>query len=708
MNKEDVSELFKKSGKPLKFNEIAQKLAVSTGKERSKLKRILRNLIKKGEIHVTKNNTYCYSSEANLIKGTIDFAQGGFAFLIPDETYKCEDIFLKPGTLFEALNGDRALVRIDKFIKNKQPEGTVVKILERSKKEVVGIFEKSKGFAFVTPVDKKMLRDFYIPKGKFKKAATGDMVLIKITRYPTKNQNPVGEVIKVLGKPDEDSTFFSAVNIKYGVREEFPSKVLKKADELLLKQSNIAKKRRDLRNINFFTIDGEKARDFDDAVALEKCKNGNTKLYVSIADVEYYVKDKDAIDKEAYLRATSVYYPHTVYPMLPEVLSNNLCSLNPFEDKFTFTVEMEIDSSGEVVNNKIYKSVIKSHFRATYEEVDSVLNNASEKLNEKYTPIIKDIFLMCELAEILRKKRFEKGSIDFNLPEVEIIFDKSGKVKNIAKVERNMAHIMIEEFMLLANEVVAEYLSKKGIPLLYRVHEPPNEDKLSEAAALLARFGIYVKLSSPNDIQKALDAVKNKPFEKMFNYLLLRCMKQAKYSPENIGHYALAKENYTHFTSPIRRYPDLINHRILRRAINKKVSDRYIDILNATLPETGQHCSDRERSAADAEREITDYFKVVFMEDKIGEEFRGIVTGVTSFGVFVEIEEYLVEGLVPLRNLTDDYYQYFEQEHLVRGKRRGNTYRLGDRVKVRVEKTDRINKSIDLAFVEKSDDTKRV
>jgi ribonuclease R len=701
MNQETILNLFQQTGKPLKFNEIADILNIETKKDRTKLKRLLRKLIKKGELHITKSHTYCFTTEANLVKGVIEFNPNGFAFLIPDEQFKIKDIFLKPPTLLEALHGDRALVRIDKFRKDKSPEGTVVNILERGLTEVVGIFTKNKGFGFVEPFDKRIVRDFYIPKGKFKNAVTGDVVLMKILEYPTKHYNPVGEIIKVLGKQDSDSTIFSSINIKYGIKEKFPKNVVKKSNELLEKEYKRTKNRKDIRHIKFLTIDGLKARDFDDAVAIEKLDNGNFKLFVSIADVEFYVKENQSIDKEAYKRATSVYYPHTVYPMLPEALSNNLCSLNPNEDKFSFTVEMDISKTGEVFNYNIYKSVIKSYFRASYEEIGELLKSPSKELKEKYSSVHSDIDKMIELADILRRARFKKGSIDFNLPEVEIDYDLKGNVKDIHVVKRNIAHILIEEFMLIANEIVAEFLTKKNIPLLYRVHETPDIDKLNDVSRILSKFGIYKKILSPVDIQNVLNEVKDKPYEKLFNYLLLRCMKQAKYSPENIGHYALAKSNYTHFTSPIRRYPDLINHRILRRTINNKITSKYIDNLSKYLIEAGRHCSERERSAEQAERDVVDYMKMKYMEDKIGEDFNGTVSGVNSFGFFVELDDILVEGLVPLRELTDDYYQYVESEYLVRGKKRGNFYRLGDRVAVKLVKIDKTNKYIDFSIIKK-------
>jgi ribonuclease R len=348
--------------------------------------------------------------------------------------------------------------------------------------------------------------------------------------------------------------------------------------------------------------------------------------------------------------------------------------------------------------------MIKSCFRATYEEIGEIINSEAYEIKKRYEPILSEIFIMLELSEILRKKRFEKGSIDFNLPEIEIKFDNKGKVSDIVKIERNAAHILIEEFMLLANETVANYLSSKNIPLLYRVHEPPDEEKLFNISNFLSKFGIYSNLQSPKDIQKALDELHGKSFEKLINYLFLRSMKQAVYQPENIGHYALAKDNYTHFTSPIRRYPDLINHRILRRAVNKKITNAYIDKLMSKLSEIGIQCSAKERNAADAEREIIDILKLEYIEDKIGIEYNGTITGVNSFGFFVEIDNILVEGLVPLRNLTDDYYTYIETEYMVRGKKRGNFFRLGDRIIVKVDKVDKINKRLDFVLIEKIND----
>ncbi len=698
----NIIDLLKNYARPLTFDELSEFLLLKSKKERSTLLKDLNLLSKKGKILITKSGTYCLSDEANLVKGVIQFNPNGFAFLIPEDPSATSDIFLRPNTLLESLNGDKVLVRIDKYKNNSKPEGTIVKTLERGLSEIVGIFEKSKNFAFVTPLDKRILRDFYIPNGKFNNAKSKDVVLIKITQYPTKSQNPVGEVIKVLGKYEENETIIATVNLKYKIKEDFDKKVIKAASALLSKPQEITKKIEDLRKIKFFTIDGVHAKDFDDAVALIKESSGNFRLFVSIADVERFVKENSIIDKEAFERGTSVYYPGMVYPMLPEALSNNLCSLTPLTDKFTFTVEMLIEpTQGEVIDYKIYKSVIKSFFRATYEEIGKLINENPPDLREKYRDIYEDITNMLELSNILREKRFEKGSIDFNLPEVEIEFDENKKVKNIKKVERNQAHILIEEFMLIANETVANFLNKKGIPLLYRVHEAPDEDKLFEISNILAKFGIFTKMRTPVEIQKCFNDIKGKQYENLVNYLVLRSMKQAVYTPKNIGHYALAKENYTHFTSPIRRYPDLINHRILKKAISGTLSPALIDTLNEKLFDMGVRCSTLERNAADAERDIVDLKKLEFMEDKIGNHYSGIITGVSSFGFFVEIDENLLEGLVHVRTLLDDYYSYIEGEYMIRGKRRGNYFRLGDKVEVELEKIDKIKKHADFILIKK-------
>ena len=702
-----ILDFLENKNRPVTFTEILNEFNISDKKEEKKLKKHLRELVKQGKIIKTKSKTFCLVDRVDIIKGTIKFKSYGFAKLIPEDDSEIKEVLLKGKGLLEALDEDKALVRIDRIKPDGTAIGTIIEIIERGHKEIVGIFEKNKNFGFVTPLDKKIVRDFYIPQSKIHKAKTGDTVLVKILQYPTRFLNPVGEIVKILGKQSDYSTLITTVNLKYGFREEFSPKTKKyiqnfKEDELFIP----SKKRKDLRHIKFFTIDGEDAKDFDDSVAIIKEKD-YYKLFVSIADVEFFVPVNSSIDKDAYHNATSVYYPSWVNPMLPKKLSNNLCSLNPNKDRYCFTVEIDIDFNGEILNVKFYKSIIRSRMRAVYHKASDVINKGekSEFFNE-YKKIYEDLKLMEELALILREKRFSAGSIDFDLPETKIILTPKGRVKDIVLRERGIADIIIEEFMLCANECVAKFISEKNIPMIYRVHDEPDTEKLHKVLILARNLGVEIDVNdfSSENIQKLLEKVKGKSFEKLINFLTLRAMKQAKYSSENIGHYALSKEFYTHFTSPIRRYPDLVNHRILKKIVYRQINKKYIDKLNEILPKIASHCSEMERKAVEAEREVEEVKKIEFLKNKKDKEFIGTITGVTSYGFFVEIDEYLIEGLVPIRNLLDDYYSYFEDEYLLRGKNTGNYYRLGDKVIVKIERIDKLAKEIDFQVVKKYED----
>ncbi len=706
IKKEQILQLLESKKRPLSFVEIIQHFNIKEKNAQKKLKKHLKDLVKKGKILKTKSNTFCLIDKADLIKGTIKFKSYGFAKLIPDPEFinEVEEVILKPKTIHEALDEDKAIVRIDSVKSNGVAIGSVVEIIERGHKEVVGIFEKNKNFGFVVPLDKKIVRDFYIPPSKINKAKTGDTVLIKILQYPTRFLNPVGEIIKILGKYKDYDTLITTVNYKYGFKQKFSPKTVKYTEKLEEDEIfNVSKKRKDLRELNFFTIDGEDAKDFDDAVAIIK-KKSFYKLFVSIADVEYFVPANSSIDKDAFHNATSVYYPDRVNPMLPEKLSNNICSLNPKKERFCFTVEIDIDFSGNILSTKFYKSIIKSKFRAVYSKASDVIKNSEKsKFFKQYKKIYPDLKLMEELAIILREKRFKKGSIDFDLPETKIILTPKGRVRDIVMRERGIADIIIEEFMLCANECVAKFLSEKNIPMIYRVHDEPDLEKLEKVFLLAYNLGVKIDLKnfSSLNIQNLLKSVKGKSYEKLINFLTLRAMKQAKYSPENIGHYALAKEFYTHFTSPIRRYPDLMNHRILKKVIFRQINEKFIKKLEEILPQIASHCSEMERKAVEAEREVEEIKKIEFLKNRIGEEFFGTITGVTSYGFFVEIDDYLIEGLVPIRNLIDDYYSYIENEYLLKGKHTGNFYRLGDRVIVKLDKVDKLAKEIDFSIIKK-------
>jgi ribonuclease R len=463
------------------------------------------------------------------------------------------------------------------------------------------------------------------------------------------------------------------------------------------------KGRRDLRDLPTVTIDGEKARDFDDAISIEKIKSGY-RLWVHIADVAQYVKEGTFLDDDAYQRGTSVYFPDRVIPMLPEALSNGICSLNPNVDRLTLTCEMDISPAGDIARYDIYESVINSSERMTYTAVREILVDENHSQRKRYSALLKEFELMAELMGILRAKRAKRGSIDFDLPEPEIVLDLQGRMTEIIRAERNMAHQIIEEFMLAANETVAGHIEDKEAPFIYRVHEEPDEEKVADLVDFLATLGISLpagKKIKPRHLQKALAGAKGTPEETLINTVLLRTMKQARYSHENVGHFGLAAETYTHFTSPIRRYPDLIVHRVLKADIKGRLTDdAYVARLDETLPKAAVHCSQRERKAMEAERDVITMLKLRFMEDKLGEVYEGIITGVIQFGFFVQLRETFVEGLVHVSTLTGDYYHFVEKLHCLRGERRKCVYRIGDAVRVRVDRVDTVRKRIDFSLAE--------
>ena len=493
-----------------------------------------------------------------------------------------------------------------------------------------------------------------------------------------------GRVAEVLGEPDDPDVEAEVILRKYGLTNSFPANVMAEVKSVPLEvvESDLHN-RVDLRSRTVVTIDGETARDFDDAVCIEKTAAGY-RLWVSIADVSHYVKEGSAIDAEAYERSTSVYFPDRAIPMLPEALSNGICSLNPKVDRLTMTAEIDFDNDGRPTKKSFYESVIKSAERMTYTNVKKLIDGDDAAIKSRYAHILADIKLMAELAKKLTARRFEQGSIDFDLPEPQIIIDIKGKVEDIVRSERNEAHKLIEEFMLSANRAVAEEFSRRGLPFIYRIHEPPDEESVSEFADFIATFGIKFTPGGPKSFQEALAKFDGRPEEKLINHVLLRSMKQAVYSDDNLGHFGLAFEDYTHFTSPIRRYPDLIVHRLLKRLVKKAYSKEEQARMEAVLPEAAVHTSSRERKAMEAEREIADLKKCQFMQDKVGDVFDGFISGVTNFGFFVELKDFFVEGLVHVSTLADDYYVFDPKRHALLGERAGRKFMLADPVKVKV------------------------
>ena len=661
----------------------------------------LRDLTREGRLVRLKKNHYALPDSQNLLTGKIQAHPDGFGFLIPD--YKdAEDLYLSRREMRRVMHGDRVMVRVDRK-KRGGVEAHVVQIIERAQKRLIGTYDELDGKGYLIPMDPRVAAAIPLRQS----GATpekGKVIAVEISRYGTALSGPQGELVQVMGDPDDPEVQVQSIVFRYGLTASFPEPVHREiaSCSFAIREEEMAA-RTDLRELPIVTIDGERARDFDDAVCVRKT-NGHYELFVSIADVAHYVKPETALDQEAYSRGTSVYFPDRAIPMLPEALSNGICSLNPNEDRLTKTACMEINDKGEVIRSRFFDSVIRSHERMTYTAVRRILVDKDSECLERYRDLVDQFKLMEELALLINETRRARGNLDFDLPEAEIILDLQGMPENIVRAERNIAHRIIEEFMIAANEAVARHLKREGFPLLYRVHEGPDEDSFESIARFLLSLGYRLPAKrekiTPLEVQRLLEAAHGKPEEKVINHVLLRAMKQAHYQPENINHFGLASTYYTHFTSPIRRYPDLIVHRILARALqgNKlKLSERE-DFLSY-LQETGKHTSERERIAMDAEREMVDLKKAQFMLDKLGEEFSGVITSLANFGFFVELDSYFVEGLVRLSTLTDDDYNYYEKEYVIKGRRHGRKFRLGDAVRVKVVRVNAFRSEIDFELL---------
>ena len=682
--------------RPVLPQELLRHFKIDQGR-RKEMKKILEKMVHGGDLIKIKGGRFGVPSKMNLVTGKLQNHPDGYGFVLPEEGGV--DIYVHGRNFRDAMHGDRVVVRVDRVKSPGKKEGAIVRVLERAHKTVVGKYEAGRRFGYVVPVEERIFHDIYVSSGNEGGAEDGDIVVVEITEYPTKSRNPEGVVIQVIGSPDDPEVEIQTIIANHGLAVQFPEEVMAESNGIPEDvTSGDISERVDLRDLAAITIDGETARDFDDAVFVERDKNGVIKLWVSIADVSNYVKEGSPLDREAYERGTSVYFPDRCIPMLPERLSNNVCSLIPGVDRLTLTAEMEFDKSGKCVNSSFYTSVIRSSFRLTYTEVSGILEHDEEDLKKKYRIILPDLKIMEELCGRLRTYRRQRGCIDFDLPEAQIILDIQGGVESIVRSERNLAHMIIEEFMLAANEAVASFLTANKIPVLYRVHEEPDEEKIYDFIEFISNMGYQLSFDKPLswEIQRILNEASGKREGKVINHILLRAMKQAEYSADNRGHFGLASKEYCHFTSPIRRYPDLVVHRILKEFIGSgdmKKSDRAK--LMERLPATGRDMSERERKAVEAERDVVDLKKVQFMSDKVGEEFAGIITGVASFGFFVELEQYLVEGLVHVSSLCDDYYCYDDKGHSLTGERTKRSFRIGDEVTVRVEKVDPAGRRID-------------
>jgi ribonuclease R len=696
LSSEELLQIMKEEDRPLLLREILRRLGLQK-EQRQEAREYLRDLADEGKVVRIRGNRYGLPSKMNLIVGRVKTHPDGYGFVIP-ETEGEEDVFISPRNLKEAMNGDRVVARIES-IRRKGKEGSVIRILERKMRKVVGRFMRAKNYSYIIPEDERILQEVFIPEGETKRARPNQIVVAEITQYPTERTRPEGRITHILGYPDDPEIEPQIIIHKYDLIHRFSSAALKEAQNFPpTPPSHEYKDRVDLRGIPTFTVDGENAKDFDDAVSIEREKDGGIRLYVSISDVSHYVKEGTALDSEAYSRGTSVYFPDRAIPMFPTELSNEICCLHPRLDRLTLTAELRFDGNGERRGVRFYPSVIRSDERLTYTLVRKILVDGDSELKKKFEHLLPSLELMADLCKELRRRRMERGAIDFDLPEPEVILNIQGETEDIVRAERNLAHQIIEEFMIAANEAVAHFMEEKSLPFIYRIHEPPKKEAIDEFRRFISHLGYKVRKESdhsPKEFQRILSDVKGRPEERVVNEILLRSMKWAKYSAKNLGHFGLASDGYTHFTSPIRRYPDLIVHRFLKRVLFKK----EIKMSEELLADKADHLSDRERVAMEAEREILGRYRVRFMKDKIGEEFDGMISGVASFGFFVELKDIFVEGLVRMTSLHDDYYQYHEKRYCLVGERTHKTFKIGDEIRVRVDRVDVERRHIDFGLL---------
>ena len=688
--------------RPMDIQELVSVFDINPDEYRA-FKKTLKTMEKEGLIFRTKKDKFALPERLGLITGKLQAHAKGFGFLIPEVEGE-KDVFIPSSFINGAMNGDRILVQITREDKNgKKREGEVIQILERANTKIIGVYEDSKNFGFVIAEDTRISQDIFISKKDRNGAKDGDVVVVEITKWPEKRTSPEGVVKEVLGQKGDKGLDILTIIKKYGLPEEFPPKVQAFAagidEEIPLKEY---KRRKDLRDVRMVTIDGEDAKDLDDAVSIERLDNGRYRLGVHIADVSHYVREKNPLDKEALKRGTSVYLIDRVIPMLPKKLSNGICSLNPKVDRLTLSCIMVIDGSGKVLDHEIVESVIRTNERMTYTDVTKILKDNDPELSKRYEYLLDDFKAMEELCNILYKKRTKRGAIDFEFEESKIILNEFGKPIDIKPYEREIANRIIEEFMLVCNETVAEHMFWSHLPFVYRIHEDPDEEKLEKFREFIYNLGYIVKWNGevkPRNLQEILEKVRGKKEETVVSTLLLRSMMRAKYSPECVGHFGLAAKYYCHFTSPIRRYPDLQIHRIIKEFINGKIDDDRSKKLTALVDYAARQSSETENIATEAEREVDDLKKAEYMLDRIGEEFEGIVSSVTSFGMFVELPN-TIEGLIHITALDDDYYIYDENHLCLMGERTKKIYRLGDFVKVRCSKVDIPNREIYFDMVE--------
>lgn len=688
---------------PMKLKELAILLQVPKD-QRNELKKVMDALVADGKVSVTQKGKYVKGTAKQLV-GTYQAHARGFGFVTVEG--QADDIFISEDDANGAFHMDQVEVVITKAPEGKRREGKIVRILSHGTVKLVGYFQKNKNFGFVIPDNDRFVKDIFVPLERSKGAVTGHKVVVELTSYGKDGKKPEGKVVEIIGHVNDPGTDIMSIVKGYDLPVEFPEKVLNQAERVAkdVTSADMAG-RMDIRSWRMVTIDGEDAKDLDDAISITK-EGENYQLGVHIADVTNYVQERSALDREAYERGTSVYLVDRVIPMLPHALSNGICSLNAGEDRLALSCIMTVNPKGEVIDHKIAETVVHIDQRMSYTSVKKILEDRDPEEMEAYKEFVPMFELMAELAKILREKRHRRGSIDFDFPESKIMLNADGTPTEIKPYDRNTATKIIEDFMLLANETVAEDYFWQEIPFVYRTHDVPDEEKIQKLCTFINNFGHSMHVANkevrPKEIQKLLAKVDGTPEGDFISRLALRSMKQAKYTPENTGHFGLAAQYYCHFTSPIRRYPDLQIHRIIKETLRGRMNENRIEHYESILPEVTKHASQMERRAEEAERETIRLKKAEYMEQHIGEVFAGVISSITKWGMYVELEN-TVEGLIHVTNMHDDHYDYYEDRFEMIGEHTRKSYKLGQKVYVRVLDTDRLQRTIDFELVNKGDE----
>ena len=685
------------------YKDVAERIQAHSMGMKRQISEVLREMAEKGVLDEVSTGRYKYRQHGSYITGEVELTAKGAAYIISDEME--EDVFVPFSNLKHALNGDKVKVLVYARSRDRRPEGEVVEILERKRGTFVGTVQCLPGYAFLLPSGKQMPYDVFLPVERLHGAKDGDKVVVKIVSWPENQKNPVGEVIEVLGRPGDNDTEMNAIMAEYELPVKFPPTVERAADRIPLEiPAEELKKRKDYREVMTFTIDPADAKDFDDALSVRELRTGLYEVGVHIADVSHYVKEGSKLDQEAILRGTSIYMMDRVIPMLPRELSNGICSLNAGTDRFAISVWMEVNEKGKVISSDVKKSVIHVTERMNYTDVTKILDRSDEAVLKRYEPYIEHFDRMKELAEILMERRKKEGSLDLDLPESKIILNQDGIAIDVQKEELTIANKIIEQFMLLANETIAERFYWLEAPFIYRVHEVPDMDKIEELNKFLYNFGYKIKATKEQVYPKAfadvLEKIKGKPEERVISNLILRTLKIAKYESENKGHFGIASKYYCHFTSPIRRYPDLFIHRIISMYLEnpKQMNEVKKKIYRSQAVRYAETSSEREKIAQKVEREAIQIKMAEYMQDKVGEEYDGIISSITSFGMFVELEN-TVEGLIRFENLGEDYYIYDENRKTLFGERTKTIFKIGDSIRIRVIRANKELREIDFERV---------